>query len=121
MIICDIFGFKKDDKYWLCCSYGEVFDRYWFSSKGKMLNKGNGYMKMCINMYCFLIIVFIFGCNVIINYYNEYLYCKGMNLFWRYICSKSLWIFMINLIVLNIIWYYNSWNCGLKNFKILNV
>lgn len=45
-----------------------------------MLNKGNGHMKMCINMYCFLFTVFISGCNAIINYYNEYVHRKGTNL-----------------------------------------
>lgn len=67
-----------------------------------MLNKGNGHMKMCINMYCFLITVFISGCNAIINYYNEYLHRKGTNLSRRHTCSKSSLIPTINLIVLNI-------------------
>lgn len=51
--------------------------------------EGNGHMKMCINMYCFLITVFISGCNAIINYYNEYLHRKGTNLSRRHTCSKS--------------------------------
>lgn len=67
-----------------------------------MLNKGNGHMKMCINMYCFLITVFISGSNAIINYYNEYLHRKGTNLSRRHTCSKSSRIPTINLIVLNI-------------------
>lgn len=54
-----------------------------------MLNKGNSHMKMCINMYCFLITVFISGCNAIINYYNEYVHRKGTNLCRRHTCGNS--------------------------------
>lgn len=54
-----------------------------------MLNKGNSHMKMCINMYCFLITVFISGLNAIINYYYEYVHRKGTNLCRRHTCGNS--------------------------------